>query len=195
LAHRPGSAVGAAVALLGLRCGMPRPKTMPAPRLKKKKQPTPGPGAWKRRVAPCVCVCVAGRQAVCFSLLAPHAAERLVCAGSYDLDSGMGAIGRPSASSVSVPKFSIGTADRFAYMGQYVSKRHAKSSSYFGKQSPGPATYNTRGGTNQKGVVTVSDTSGRTPPSYSFGGDVNRPSPFRVGGLCYPSPPRRSFCS
>jgi hypothetical protein len=101
-------------------------------------------------------------------------------AGSYDLDSGMGSIGRPSASSVSVPKFSIGTADRFAYMGQYVSKRHSKSSSYFGQQSPGPATYNTRGGTNAKGVVTVSDTSGRTPPSYSFGGDVNRPSPFRV---------------
>lgn len=102
----------------------------------------------------------------------------------------MGVIGRPSASSVSVPKFSIGTADRFAYMGQYVSKRHAKSSSYFGKQSPGPATYNTRGGTNQKGLVTVSDASGRTPPSYSFGGDVNRPSPFRVGGLCNPTPPR-----
>lgn len=94
----------------------------------------------------------------------------------------MGAIGRPSASSVSVPKFSIGTADRFAYMGQYVSKRHAKSSSYFGQQSPGPATYNTRTGM-KKGVVNVSDTSSRTPPSYSFGGDVNRPSPFRVGFL------------
>lgn len=105
------------------------------------------------------------------------------CVGSYDLDSGMGAIGRPSASSVSVPKFSIGTADRFAYMGQYMSKKHAKSSSYFGRQSPGPATYNVRGGTNAKGIVTVSDTSGRTPPSYSFSGDVNRPSPFRVGGL------------
>ena len=110
-------------------------------------------------------------------------------AGSYDLDSGMGAIGRPSASSVSVPKFSIGTADRFAYMGQYVSKRHAKSSSYFGQQSPGPATYNTRGGTNQKGLVTMKDTSARTPPSYSFGGDVNRPSPFRVGCLCSPHRP------
>ena len=102
------------------------------------------------------------------------------CSGSYDLDSGMGAIGRPSASSVSVPKFSIGTADRFAYMGQYVSKKHSKTSSYFGKQSPGPATYNTRGGTNAKGLVACHDTSGRTPPSFSFGGDVNRPSPFRV---------------
>lgn len=118
----------------------------------------------------------------------PDALRRLTgmtrcCVGSYDLDSGMGAIGRPSASSVSVPKFSIGTADRFAYMGQYMSKKHAKSSSYFGRQSPGPATYNVRGGTNAKGIVTVSDTSGRTPPSYSFSGDVNRPSPFRVGGL------------
>ena len=48
-------------------------------------------------------------------------------AGAYDL-SGQGTIGRASASSSSVPQFSIGTADRFAYMGQYVSKKHARSS-------------------------------------------------------------------
>ena len=94
-------------------------------------------------------------------------------AGAYDL-SGQGTIGRASASSSSVPQFSIGTADRFAYMGQYVSKKHARSSSYFGRQSPGPATYNTRGGTNKKGLV-------QELPAYSFGGDVNRPSPFRAG--------------
>ena len=89
----------------------------------------------------------------------------LRAAGAYDL-SGQGTIGRASASSSSVPQFSIGTAARFAYMGQYVSKKHARSSSYFGRQSPGPATYNTRGGTNKKGLV-------QELPAYSFGGDVN----------------------
>jgi hypothetical protein len=86
--------------------------------------------------------------------------------GSYDLDTSKGAIGQAGFAKEAAPRFSFGTSDRFAYMGQYVSKRHSKSSSFFGRHSPGPATYNTRSGAGGK--------------TFSFGSDINRPSAFKV---------------
>ena len=44
------------------------------------------------------------------------------------------------------PRYSFGSAGRDAYQGQYLSAAHSSSSSMFGKNSPGPATYNTRSG-------------------------------------------------
>ena len=69
--------------------------------------------------------------------------------GSYNLDR--------SPVTVRAPGFSFGSSGRAAAERMYLSKQHAKSSSMYGKQSPGPATLSTRG-------------AGRTHQKASHGG-------------------------
>eukprot|EP01052_Picozoa_sp_SAG31_P019134 SAG31_NODE_1384_length_8578_cov_2.883359_7_plen_266_part_00 len=58
--------------------------------------------------------------------------------GAYDLPGSIGSSKTGSA------KYSFGTADRNAYLTQYLSKTQSQTSSAFGRGSPGPASYNTR---------------------------------------------------